>query len=367
MKIPAISVIIPLYNAQGFIGESLDSLLVQTFQDFEVIVVDDCSTDSSRVVVERYAPRFNGRLTLATTQTASGCGGVPRNKGLRFSHGEYIFFLDADDIITPTAFEELYSVAKDFDADVVACEKYYEVPEKFWNDADFRRNLKPTACQAAKLVAAPTLITDNPLERARRYNRGGLLWNVWSKLIRRDFIFDNEISFVEAAVAEDLIFTGCLLFAAERFILVPNVINYYRLLDGSVSHAADDASAYFRKYVRALTTAFRHFDDFLSGRGLPPDAKHLVLKRVWLEINGYVLSLYDQVPAYELDKILREELSCGDNVALAAFAFNSANENSRLMFGILQDFNELERSSRQDKAYIAELENFILQMQQSKE
>ena len=91
------------------------------------------------------------------------------------------------------------------------------------------------------------------------------------------------------------------------------------------------------------------------------------MKRVWLEINGYVLSLYDQVPAYELDKILREELSGGDNVALAAFAFNSANENSRLMFGILQDFNELERSSRQDKAYIAELENFILQMQQSKE
>ena len=366
MKIPAISVIIPLYNAQNFIGECLDSLLVQTFTDFEIIVVDDCSTDSSRAVVERYAPRFNGRLTLIGMQKNSGGCAVPRNKGLSFSRGEYIFFLDADDTVTPTAFEELYSVAKDFDADVVACEKYYEVPEKFWNNADFRRNLKPTACQAAELVAAPTLIADNPLERARRYNRGGLLWNVWSKLIRRDFIFDNEISFADT-LAEDLIFTGCLLFAAERFILVPNVINYYRLLDGSVSHAADDASAYFRKYVRALTTAFRHFDDFLSGRGLPPDAKHLVLKRVWLEINGYVLSLYDQVPAYELDKILREELSGGDNVALAAFAFNSANENSRLMFGILQDFNELERSSRQDKAYIAELENFILQMQQSKE
>ncbi|MBR3747432.1 MAG: glycosyltransferase family 2 protein, partial [Selenomonadaceae bacterium] len=129
-EIPAISVIIPMFNAEKYIAECLDSILAQTFQDFEVIVVNDCSTDSSVAVFEGYKKFFGERLKIARTQKNSGCGGIPRNMGMMFSRGEYISFLDADDTITTTAFEELYSVAKKFDADVVACEKYYPVPEK---------------------------------------------------------------------------------------------------------------------------------------------------------------------------------------------------------------------------------------------
>ena len=65
MEIPAISVIIPMYNVEKYVGACLDSLLAQTFQDFEVIVVNDCSTDNSAAVVESYIPKFNGRLTLS--------------------------------------------------------------------------------------------------------------------------------------------------------------------------------------------------------------------------------------------------------------------------------------------------------------
>ena len=59
-KIPAVSIIIPMYNAEKYIGACLDSILAQTFTDFEVIVVDDCSTDNSRTVVQSYLPKFNG-------------------------------------------------------------------------------------------------------------------------------------------------------------------------------------------------------------------------------------------------------------------------------------------------------------------
>ena len=58
--IPSVSIIIPMYNSEKYIGDCLDSILVQTFQDFEVIVVDDCSTDNSRTVVQSYLPKFNG-------------------------------------------------------------------------------------------------------------------------------------------------------------------------------------------------------------------------------------------------------------------------------------------------------------------
>ena len=367
MKIPAISVIIPLYNAENFISECLDSVLSQTLQDFEIIVVDDCSTDNSVAIVESYAEKFGGRLALLRTKKNSGCAGVPKNRGFNYSRGEYVFFLDADDAIIPTAFEELYRVAKNFSADVVACEKYYEVPVELWHNNEFRKNLEPVSYQTAEFVTAPTLLTANLFERVQRYYQGGFLWNIWSKLIRRNFILENEISFTEAPVGEDMIFTGCLLFAAEKYILVPNVINFYRFIEGSISHPTDFEFDYFRKYLKALTKTFNYFEKFLRGRDFfrqHPDKKYLALERVWLEIRDYVLEFYDKVPVYEFDGILREEFSATDNVALNVFAFNAANIYSRRLSEALQAINESEKDMRRDKAYISELENFILNSQQ---
>ena len=97
---PAISVIIPMYNAEEYVGECLDSLLAQTFQDFEVIVVDDCSADKCFELVEGYSPKFKGRLRLEKTEKNSGGGGyVPRNIGMSLARGEYVYFMDADDYI----------------------------------------------------------------------------------------------------------------------------------------------------------------------------------------------------------------------------------------------------------------------------
>ena len=364
MEVPAISVIIPLYNAEKYVAECLDSLLAQTFQNFEVIVVDDCSTDSSVKVVESYAPKFGERLKIARTKKNSGCGGIPRNIGMTISRGEYIFFVDADDTITPTAFKELYSVAKKFNADVVACEKCYPVPEKYWNDNEFRRQLNPFGRKKNNFVTEPTLLTNNFFERVQNLCRSDFLWSLWSKLIRRDCIFQNEIFFIEAVVAEDMIFTNCLVFSAERFVLVPNIINYYRVLEESISHTNKKGLAYFRKYVRSLTPAFRHIDEFLSGKEFfrqHPDQKYLVLNLVWNEVTSYLIELYNQIPVYEFDEIAREEFSAGDNIALMAFAFNVANLRGTQFSQLLKRVDELEKSARQDKAYIAELENFIAQ------
>lgn len=168
MEVPAISVVIPMYNVAKYIGECLDSLLLQSFKNFEVIVVDDCSTDNSVAVVKSYSPKFNGRLKLTRTKKNFGTGGPPRNKAIELARGEYIFFVDADDAITPTALAELYPVAKNFDADIVACEKYFIVPDEFWHDKKFIRTLEPVTVQTDKLVNAPTLITDDLSERVRR-------------------------------------------------------------------------------------------------------------------------------------------------------------------------------------------------------
>ena len=315
-----------MYNAEKYIGDCLDSILNQTFQSFEVIVVDDCSTDNSVEVVNSYANKFGGRLRLEQTLQNSGGGATPRNVGLPLSRGEYISFLDADDAITPTAFEELYSIAKKFDADVVACEKYYEIPDQFWHDAEFRKQLQPLTWRAGSFVDEPAFLTNNILERLHLCNSRKFLWNVWSKLIRRDWIFENKFLFADTIV-EDLVFTICSLCMAEKFVLVPNVVNYYRVREGSISNntAARDEK-FFRKYVKAFAATFRYFDKFLDEREIfrgNSYIKYIVFDICWRELlGGYFSPMYDKIEPYKFDKILMEELSKDDNLALSAYTFN---------------------------------------------
>ena len=182
----SVSVVIPLYNAEKYIGECLNSLLKQTFQDFEVVVVDDCSTDSSCEIVESYAPKFNGRLNLYRSKENSGSGGVPRNKGILFSRGEYIQFLDADDMLTKTALEEMYSLAKEINANVVYCEKHYQT------EAD-GMNMEISILQPKPRVNKPTLETTDFAERIDKILKGAFVVSTCFKFVQREFLIKNEI------------------------------------------------------------------------------------------------------------------------------------------------------------------------------
>ena len=183
---PKISVIIPMYNAEKYIAECLESLLAQTFQDFEVIVVDDCSTDSSCAIVESYAPKFNGRLMLLQLDRNTGSGAVPRNTGLKFAHGEYVFFADADDLLTLTALEELFTLAESFKVEVVYCERYYKA------SADLSE-ITLDSEQKRDFVARPTFESEDLSVRLKEFAMGKFLVQPWSKFVRRSILLDNEL------------------------------------------------------------------------------------------------------------------------------------------------------------------------------
>ena len=121
-KIPLVSVIIPMFNAAKFIPQTLESLLYQTMKDFEVVVVDDYSTDNSVEVVEGFKMRFDSlgvKLHVIKLPKNTGKPGLPRNVGIQFARGKYISFLDSDDLYTKTALEELSTLAEKYQADVV--------------------------------------------------------------------------------------------------------------------------------------------------------------------------------------------------------------------------------------------------------
>ena len=364
MEIPKISVIIAVYNAEKYIGDCLDSILSQTFRDFEVIVVDDCSTDNSVAVVQSYEKILDGRLKLIRLKKNSGNNGIPNNIGISLSRGEYVIFMDSDDAVTPDALEKLYVAAKFFEADVVGAETYYEVPDKLWNDAEFRNQLRPVSYQRGEFVNKPTLISTDLFERVKDCYNYRFLWNIWSKLIKRDFLIENDIK-ITNEMANDMLLTCCLVYSAEKYVRIPDTINFYRVVDSSLTHKVRAPLKQLQKYCSALRVGFEYLDKFLSGRKFfnqNPDMKYLALETYVREISAYLSKIYLNFPPHEFDEILREEFSKNSNAALTAFIFGAMNVYQLKLSETFRRVNELEKINRQDKAYIAELEKFVTKL-----
>ena len=177
-----VSVVIPMYNSQVFIEETLQSLLAQTFCDFEAIVIDDCSTDKSVEIVESMSEKFDGRLRLIRQdKNSGGRPGIPRNIGIHSATGKYIFFLDSDDLLAPTALQELYTIAEEINADVLRSEKRY----------GYRKNVacdKLPISQGFFSVDKITLQSDNIIDRLSKFTSGKFNGHPpWKQFIRRDF------------------------------------------------------------------------------------------------------------------------------------------------------------------------------------
>ena len=231
---PAVSVIVPLYNAEKYIAECLGSLLAQTFQNFEVIVVDDCSTDNGVDIVKSYAPKFGGRLNLTRTQKNSGGGGyIPRNIGLQLSSGKYIFFVDADDFLVETALEIFHAATTQYNADVVYTSSYYF----YENSRTISLVMDNTSTHAKEngILDKMTLAIDAPEENLQRLLlKEEIPHTPWAKFIAREFLIKNKIDFPKIISGGDFIWTIQILYYTKRFLRLPIPLYFYRINSSSL-------------------------------------------------------------------------------------------------------------------------------------
>ena len=246
-----------MYNAGKYIDECLNSLANQTFQDFDVIVVDDCSTDNSREVVQKFLETFKGRLKLKKMSKNSGYPGSPRNTALNMARGKYVYFLDSDDFIAEDALENLYAVAEKFDADVVHAEKYFA----FQDGAD-KESSTLTSYQTGEFVTAPTLETFDIGARVEGFAQRRFIWGAGGKFVRLKFLRENKITFPAMKTWEDFIFTFECLVAAKNYIRVPFINYYYRLRNDSLSHEGADGM----RFMDGVIGVVKSLDDFMNGR-----------------------------------------------------------------------------------------------------
>ena len=253
---PAISVIIPMHNAEKYIAYCLESILTQTFQDYEVVLVNDCSTDNSLAITESFIPKFGGRLKVYDNKINLGAG-FTRNKGLTISRGEYIFFVDSDDMIIPTALEEMHTLAKYYEAEVVYLEKMFKTDDG-GNFLDLRLT------QGAKRVTKPTFEPDNLAERAEYIFQKNFWGTPWSKFVRRDFLLDNEIFFPGFFPCQDHIWTFGLFFFAKKFLRVPNAVYIWRMSTNSMTRAKRNREQKFVYWLKAAILGSKVLDQMLG-------------------------------------------------------------------------------------------------------
>jgi glycosyltransferase involved in cell wall biosynthesis len=250
---PAISVIVPMYNVEEYIAECLDSILLQTFQDFEVIVVDDCSTDNSVKIVESYIPKFDGRLKLFHMEKNTGSGALPRNRGLSISNGEYIYLTDADDFILLNTLEILYTSAKKYDADVVYTGSYYKM--KATNDVYVYRDGEGHKLLRDGLEDKPNLYVNDQvgnLNRLLLQEKEGNFRGPTTKFIKRKLLIDNKIYFPKIPIGEDFIWVINVYCHAKRFLRISTPFYFYRLNTASVTKTKRTPSEQLNHWISAF-------------------------------------------------------------------------------------------------------------------
>lgn len=178
-----ISIIIPVYNGQAFIGRCLESIAVQTHREWEVIIVNDGSTDNTVQLVETISESHQMNVKLYSQKNAGQA--AARNFGLLQAEGEYVAFLDADDYIDKDYLKQLYDTAEAYHSDVVTCGY---------------RNVKEDG-------TVQTEMSVSPFAEVSDYGKAGI-FVVWAKLFRREFLLQNQFCFPEGGkIYEDVPFS----------------------------------------------------------------------------------------------------------------------------------------------------------------
>lgn len=219
MAIAVISVIIPCYNVERYIGRCLDSLLAQTIgtDAFEIICVDDKSTDDTLRILRGYESRYP-EVIRVIEQPENGRQGRARNVGLSEARCGWIAYVDSDDWVEPDYLEHMYAYvgtgAKEYD--VIQC----------GYDRDFSQNLK--YFERDDKETHPRVISADTTAQHKEFVRNqSLTYAVYSKLIRRDFLVSNSIFFPDGLAYEDIYWGGLINIYASYVCITDDKLYHY--------------------------------------------------------------------------------------------------------------------------------------------
>lgn len=208
-----ISVIVPVFCVEQYLEKCLDSIIEQTYQDLEILLIDDGSPDGCGEICNRYAiadPRI--RVFHSANQGLSAA----RNLGLSNAKGSYIGFVDSDDWIEPKMFERLLTTIEENKADIAVCGRVMEFPDK-----------KEIIIPSVGVMDREDAVKALALLKVRN--------PVWDKLWKRECF--EDIRFPIGRVYEDIATTYRIFLRINRVVCIPDSLYHYRIHEGSISHS----------------------------------------------------------------------------------------------------------------------------------
>lgn len=215
------SIIIPVYNVESYLVQCLDSVLEQTLKDFEVICVNDGSTDNSLQILEKYASKDERIKIINQENQGLSCA---RNSGIKEASGDYLFFLDSDDWIEPNTLEILSKSVSDEDFIAFNGRRFFE---------------------DGTVEELDEGVSELELTGWDYYNKYALKPHkfhfvcVVLRLYKREFLLEHNLFFEKGIYHEDNLFTPIVCYYAKKVKVIPDSLYVYRIREGSISQTAN--------------------------------------------------------------------------------------------------------------------------------
>lgn len=212
---PKISIIIPAYNVESYIDACLTSIEKQTYgiNNLEIILVNDASTDNTLKHLKAFEAKYPNEVILVNLDTNSGQGAA-RNAGLDYASGEYVTFIDSDDLIDKTMLRKMMLAMDEYDCELVECGHsiFSDVKDiHMKKDSGSSFCLKPVKGEMNRFAAINSAKTA-----------------VWARLYKRKFLSDNSLYFIEGTPYEDIQFSGISMFLLSSYYRIGETLYYYR-------------------------------------------------------------------------------------------------------------------------------------------
>ena len=225
-----ISVIVPVYRVEPYLRQCVDSLLMQTYTNLEVLLIDDGSPDCCGSICDEYSKNDSRVRAIHTDNQGVS---TARNLGIEEANGDLISFIDPDDWIEPTFYELLLARMKDTDADICAC--------NYWMETE---TSKQKSCLPETIYERKASI--------KALCESGISNYIWNKLYRKELF--NTIRFPVGKTYEDFAIMHLILHQSQRVAVIANLLYHYRTRSDSITktykakNLIDYAGAYFSRY-----------------------------------------------------------------------------------------------------------------------
>lgn len=204
----AVSVIVPAYNAESVVRNCIESILEQTLQNIEIIIVEDGSKDSTRVILQELALK-DARIRLILKDQNEGLS-AGRNSALEIASGEYVGFVDADDWVEKDYFETLYQQGEQ--ADLIVAGYLHDAMDEERSKVNVSRQV---SMNGGSWNDKSTIVT-----QAAYVDTAKMFAYTWNKLYKRDIIKENQMSFTRQVLIEDFVFNTCYWDKIESLSIV---------------------------------------------------------------------------------------------------------------------------------------------------